>query len=323
MVAQTNMQALEDMFNTLNQKRGGGGTGTAWFKPSPPKDDGSGVPKRVRILPQGENNNFVFFSHMVKHFNVSEKPFTCPKTHKDECQVCELSWKFWKESKRTDIAKEVKEHLAKTWSLSKNRDQHHLVLLDREDKGDKTEDGYEFPDGKPKVWGFSNAVRKQLGQIMCPEATDGDDDTEFFDITGLAEGIDINVSKEINKDNGIPMIKVYVPLKRKSTEAFASIEDEEDIPDYPKVDEFVTATYEPALEEALAFLNREWAKYAGDDEYDGAVKLNEQGTATSKKDTKADLAEAKKFVSELVATTNTAEDDDEDDDEDLPFQKKS
>ena len=257
----TDMEKLREKMKGMGGGSGGGGSrgdDIVWFKPpEPSKSTGDGQEVVIRILPQGDNNGGLFLSHVLKHYNISDRGFTCPQTHGADCVVCEASWEFYHANKNSENTKAVREACHQVWKKSKNKDIHYASVLDRADRGSVLKRNpetnepieWEYPDGAPKVWSFSRAVKEQLFTIMFNGPAP-------VDITDVDAGYDVYIRKDNKDGNNIPKITLSVPVGSKPTPAFAHGEP----CDWFKVDKLVGKVKDDLYQQGIAWLTEEGSK---------------------------------------------------------------
>lgn len=176
------LKKMREKLKKLNDKGGGNGKTTQYWKPV------DGADSTIRILPTEDGDPLKeFYFHYLR----SEKKFDsflCPKKNfGDNCPVCDLVSKLYKEGDPESIA------MAKDM-MAKQRFFSPIVVRGEEEKG-------------AQVWGYSKTTYETLLNLLL--------NPEYGDITDVDEGLDLVVS--VSKKPGKKYPETVIVPKRKST----------------------------------------------------------------------------------------------------------
>lgn len=246
-----------------------------------------GESARVRILPdKNEDNDFIFFTDRLEHtlaINGEDKKIPCRAMYGEECPVCTLSRKLYKEQGKD--SKDGKYYYRKKHSI--------LRVLVIEDPLPPNKDTGETYEGK--------TVNTQFGfQLMekIKEQISSDDLGEFYD---LNEGTDFIIKKTANGDYGT--YTVGSQFARKSTAIDEDLQGTIELVDLatllPK-----DLGFEKVQNMLQAHLNGE--EYDDDDQKKPAKPAPKKEEAAKKKSVKVEESKQK----------DDSDDDDDDDDDD-------
>lgn len=227
-----------------------GGLAHLW---RPPKDGTS----TVRIVPYKHDKDGIPFLEYYYHYNISDKPITCPKnTFGNPCPICELVSAYWKGS-------EDDKKIAKSWGA---RTRIHIPVLVRGEE----DRGVRFYSCGTQVY------ESLLNYLMDPD---------YENMLDPEEGNDIKISVTPPTDNN-PFPKTDVRVRPKSTPLAATKSEIKELVDgVQDFSELVEILSEKELKELLlklagedsdsneedTDLGDEWSKEDDDDDNDDGL----------------------------------------------------